>query len=93
MSDSIWKVSSVNNQYSYLNQNVHMSKTTLLNTLVGTMFRINDASHAFYTVEMLAEMAYNEVHERTEQLVESSFPSKEVAIEAMISEYRKRKNP
>lgn len=70
-----------------------MSKTTLLNTLVGTMFRINDASHAFYTVEMLAEMAYNEVHERTEQLVESSFPSKEVAIEAMISEYRKRKNP
>ena len=92
MSDSIWKVSSVNNQNSYQNQNVHVPKTTLLNTLVGTMCYMSHASNAFLTAEMLAEMAYDEVHERSEQLLESSFPSKEVAIGEMIREYRKRKN-
>lgn len=91
MSDSIFGIPPINGDYSNFPKNCYAPKKSVLNTLVATMIRINNETSGDFTVYALAERSYNELYVRSESLLRESFPSKDVALREMISEYRKKK--
>lgn len=91
MSDSIFGIPPINGDYSNFPKNCYAPKNSVLNTLVATMVRIDRETFGDFTVYALAERSYNELYARSESLLRESFPSKDVALREMISEYRKKK--
>lgn len=93
MSDSIFNIPPINSIYGYGNSLIdHKTKSSLLSTLVWKMLEIkkNNPS-AFMLPLQLAEMAFCEVAGKAEFQLQNAFPSKEAALEAMVSEYNKRR--